>query len=212
MENNGKLIVAFGIPGSGKSSVFEALSRQIESNIFHEPEEESWGKAVKDRELCGNFTAIMWFRSERVPQLYEAARIKENGDIALVDSYYDKLFYLYMNMDGLQWLFKASDPYYDEMRMVAKKDHDLLPKADCMVFFQVDRETWGKFLDLRRRELDQDQVFLENCFNAQESFLKVAKQYCQDTGTLLVVVDQVYDSPGNAAVLLRQTLDKHNII
>lgn len=212
MKNKGKLIVAFGVPGSGKSSVFDALGQQIDAQIFHEPEEESWGKAVKERNLSGNFTAIMWFRSARVPQLYEAVRIKENGGVALADSYYDKLFYLYMNMDGLQWLFEASDPYYEEMRMVAKKDHDILPKADCLVFFRVDRETWRKFLASRHRELDQDPVFLQNCFNAQEPFLKIAKQYCHETGTRFVVFDQFYDSPENAAVLLRQTLEAQNII
>src|SRR5690606_38604039 len=117
-----------------------------------------------------------------------------------------------MNMDGLQWLFEPSDPYYEEMRMVAKKDHDILPKADCLVFFRVDGETWGEVLVSRHRELDRAPVFLQNCLNAQEPFLNIAKQYCQETVTRFVVFDQFYDSPENAAVLLRQTLESQNII
>jgi len=40
---------------------------------------------------------LMWFRSIRVPMLLEAQKLSENDKIVLIDTYYDKLLYYYLN-------------------------------------------------------------------------------------------------------------------
>ncbi len=212
MKKKGKIIAAFGIPGSGKSSVTRALGKLLGIQTFHEPEEKNWAEPVIKRHLSGNFTAIMWFRSIRLPQLFEAQEQKKSGQITMLDSYYDKLFSLYMQQEGMQWLFEASDPYFKEMKSVAAKDYELLPDADCIVFFYVSKETWDSFLQKRGRNLDKDRAFLENCFASQEHFLRSARKYCKDKGCQLVLFNQAVSNPAKAARLLASELRKEKVV
>lgn len=195
----GRIIAAFGIPGSGKSTVSTEMGKQLRADVFHEPEEKCWGEAVSNRATSGNFTAIMWFRSIRVPMIYNAKAKKEQNETVFLDSYYDKLFSLYMDEDGMQWLYGKTDPYYEEMRGIAEKDYKQLPDIDCLVFFYVDKLTWTQFIDKRDRDLDKDDQFRENCFRSQEHFLNAAKQYCKDKECQLIVYDQKFSSPEDAA-------------
>jgi len=40
---------------------------------------------------------LMWFRSIRVPMLIEAKKLSEEGEIVLIDTYYDKLLHYYID-------------------------------------------------------------------------------------------------------------------
>ncbi|MBK0379321.1 hypothetical protein [Mucilaginibacter segetis] len=213
METQGKIIVAFGIPGSGKSSVTEALGQLSGKKVFHEPEEPDWGDAVRQRDLSGNFTAIMWFRAQRVPQLYQADCLRGNREVVFADSYYDKLFYLYMHEESLRWLFDETiDPYAAEMIAIAKKDYETLPDANAIIFFHIDRKTWERFLSVRNRNLDQDVEFLNQCFDSQAPFLLAAQRYCREANVELVVFDQVFDSPESSAERLHRLLIERNLL
>ena len=142
----GKIIAASGMPGCGKSSVTKELGKLLNIEIFNEPEEQSWSDAVKMREVSGNFTALMWFRSIRVPMLYKANSLRELGITSMIDSYYDKLFYLYHNKKGIEWLFDKSDYYYNEMIRISKKDYKHLPNVDILLFLKLNEVTWTKFI------------------------------------------------------------------
>jgi thymidylate kinase len=203
--NKGKIIVAFGLPGSGKSSVIKELGKLLKIDSLHEPEEGKWGNAVTNRKASGNFTAIMWFRSERVPLLYQAEQKREQGKTVLLDSYYDKLFYRYMSEDGIQWLFEKTDDYFNEMKQIAEKDYNLLPDVDCIVFFKVDFDTWTQFVTKRNRNLDNDKLFQEKCFESQQYFFEAAQTYCEKKKCQLLVFEQFFSSPKVAA---KQVLSK----
>lgn len=86
--------------------------------------------------MVGNFTALMWFRSIRVPLYFKANELKKQGEVGMLDSVYDKLFHLYYNKKGLEWLFNKGDLYYDEMVRIAQKVYDNLPNIDFVIFFQ----------------------------------------------------------------------------
>lgn len=193
------MIVAFGIPGSGKSSVMKCLGKMLKAKTFHEPEEKSWSAAVQNRQLSGNFTAITWFRSMRVPMLFLGQQLRNKGKLVLIDSYYDKLFHLYISKNGIQWLFEKSDEYYDEMKLIAAKDYQLLPNADCIIFFKVSRTTWKQFLNERNRKLDNDESFQKKCFESQEPFLEAAEKYCEERNCDLVIFEQHFSNPEQAA-------------
>lgn len=190
----GKLIGAFGMPGVGKSSVTRELGRLLNIPTFHEPEEESWPDAVMMRGISGQFTSIMWFRAMRAPMLYRAQQLTLEGQSAMVDSYYDKLFTLFFDKPGLQWLIDDRDPYWAELKVIADKDLKLLPNLDILIYFEVDFDTWIQFLKLRNRNLDNESLFRES-FNTQEYFLQAAEQYCAQSGCHLVRAQQRLSSP-----------------
>lgn len=194
----GKLIAAFGIPGSGKSSTTREIGKLLGIQTFHEPEENEWGMAVKMRETIGNFTAIMWFRSMRVPGLFEADLIRQAGKMAMVDSYYDKLFFEYHDKPGIEWLFEDTDLFYDEMVAISKKDSQLLPEADIIVFFKLSEQMWKEFIGGRKRDLDRDADFLKS-FRLQEIFFDVVQEYAKRRNCHLIIHEQSNSSPETEA-------------
>ncbi|MGI4776169.1 MAG: hypothetical protein ACRYE9_04530 [Janthinobacterium lividum] len=100
---NGLLIVGMGLPGSGKSTIMAELGKVYNtSHVFLEPEESTWPKFITEKKVNGSFTAPMWFRSTRVLLLIQADQLRNEGQIAIVDSYivdsyYDKLLYQYID-------------------------------------------------------------------------------------------------------------------
>lgn len=182
-----------GIPGAGKSSIFRLLAADREIISYHEPEEEEWSAAVLDREACGRFTAISWFRSQRVPMLFEADKTRTSGRPALVDSYFDKLLGSYLEHPAMAWLIAPDDPYFHVTSQLAKIDREFLPDADVLVFFEVEKGIWERNLDLRGRAMDGEVEFRNRCFNMQKPFLDACIEYCGDTGAQLVRFDQRAD-------------------
>ncbi len=208
--NNGKLIVAMGLPACGKSSVFEQLSILHNIKVFHEPEEKDWPAAVTNRDVCGRFTAITWFRSQRVPQLFTAKLLRDAGENVLVDSYYDKLIVYYIDRPEMEWLISKHDPYYDLTVKMAKADIEYLPNADVIVFFKLNIDTWRRFLTFRNRTLDHHKQFLES-FPSQEAFEYAADKYCRDTGATFVKYEQRVSSPEEAAADISHLLRENGV-
>ena len=189
----GKIIAAFGIPGSGKSTTTKEIGKILNIKTYHEPEEEEWGDAVRMRNQIGNFTSIMWFRAVRVPLLYLADEQRKQGVTVMLDSYYDKLFHLYCNKKGIEWLFNSNDLYYDEMISIALKDHKYLPNADIIIFFKIDESEWSKFIKIRNRNLDNDLEFKKS-FVLQEAMIDAVNHYCNETGCKLIIHNQSFSA------------------
>lgn len=204
----GKLIAAFGIPGSGKSSTTKEIGKILNIRTFHEPEESQWGEAVTLRSIVGNFTALMWFRSTRIPQFILASKLKELGNNVMLDSCYDKLFYLYYNKEGMDWLFSKDDLYYEEMIGIAKKDYDNLPDIDIIIFFLQTEKNWREFIRIRNRDLDNDIEF-NNSFVLQEALLEVAKQYTDAKNCRLIIHEQSFSDPQTEALKIVQIIKQY---
>jgi len=207
----GKLIVAVGLPCSGKSSVMGALGSMINAQVFLEPEEHEWGKAVLQWDQCCHFTGLMWFRSARVPLLREADRIRTAGGIALVDSYYDKLIAHYLARPGMEWLLSPSDPYFELAMGIARTDWRVLPDADCIVTFEVGREDWRRMLALRNRALDRDEAFSKS-YETQRYFIEAALQLAVERNLRIVPFQQAFGSVQHAAERLLVALREAEIL
>lgn len=207
-KTKGKLIAAFGIPGSGKSTTTAEIGKILNIKTFLEPEESEWSEAVSLRKLVGNFTALMWFRAIRVPQYFKANELKKQGKIAMLDSSYDKLFHLYHSKKGLDWLFAKGDLFYDEMVSIARKDYENLPDFDIIIFFQQSEENWKKFTSGRNRNLDNDEAFKKS-FILQETFLYAVKRYCEEKNCQLIIHDQSFSNPKIEAQKIVEQLRKH---
>lgn len=204
---NGKIIAAFGIPGSGKSTTTREIGKLLGVKTFHEPEEEDWGEVVKLRHMVGNFNAIMWFRSIRLPHYHLANELRSKGQVCMMDSFYDKLFYLYHNKPGLEWLFSKTDDYYDEMVKISKKDYEILPDADVIIFFKQSENNWRRFLKSRNRDLDNESDF-KTSFTLQNAFIDAVDEYCNRSKCKLIIHDQIFSDPRTEAEKIVTQLKK----
>ncbi|MEJ5144857.1 hypothetical protein [Sphingobacterium sp. MYb388] len=206
----GKLIGAFGIPGSGKSTTIKKMGEIMNIQTFHEPEEKDWADAVRSRNISGNFTGLMWFRSIRVPQYYKANALRDKGLNTMLDSCYDKLFYLYHDKEGLEWLLCPDDPYYEEVKSISKKDLELLPDLDIIIFFKQTEENWTKFIEKRNRELDKDRDFKKS-FILQNAFIEAVEKYCNTSECKLIIHEQSFTDPYVEAKKIIKKLQNHLI-
>jgi len=179
VPNKGKLIVGMGLPCSGKSSIFKNVAKALNARVFLEPEEASWPDAVNKRDEVGYISALTWFRAIRIPMLYDADRLRDEGSSSFVDSYYDKLIHLYIDKPGFEWLVPPNDPYMAAYKKIAMLDYRFLPNADCVILFRVKKEKWRHLISKRGRELDRKAGLL-NTFHTQKAFILASKQYCHE--------------------------------
>lgn len=200
------LIVLVGIPGSGKSTTVKKLASFMKVKCFVEPEEKKWADAAKDWKTYGSFAMLMWFRSIRVPMLIKADELSENGETVLIDTYYDKLLHYYIDKHCMRWLLSPSDRYFPVMKEIAAIDKDILPDADLIIFFEVEKENWLKFLKTRNRIADNEEVFLKN-FETQKFLLEATKKLCEERGTELIIFPQGDNSPQTSAKKIKEILD-----
>lgn len=206
------LIVVMGLPGSGKSSVFQYLGDEYGIDVFKEASEDDWPDLVSSRHVTGYFTALTWFRNSRVPDLYKAKSIANSGKKVLVDSYYDKLLHLYIESSGLEWLIPKNDPYYELTKEMVSSDYTNLPDADVVVAFKVDKDTWLDFLKLRGRSLDKEREFIDQCYLAQNSMIEATKKYCVEFDKVYIEIKQELSSPEFIGSKLIELLKNKGIV
>lgn len=211
----GTLIAGMGLPGSGKSTVLGALAdllirQEIQANVYKEPEEAEWPDAVTKRTDCGHITALTWFRSVRVPMLYQAEADRKNGKVAIVDSYYDKLIHLYMHNPEFNWLLPPEESYRSIYAQLAKQDFESLPDADCVVTFVVDEPRWQQLVRGRGRELDRQSKILDS-YAMLPSFIAAAKAYCNERKIPHVIFNNTQHTLADAAESLLEELRRHGI-
>jgi len=212
----GRLIAGLGLPGAGKSAVFAALASVLSQEgmtpaLVREPEEDQWPAAVRNRDVAGYITALTWFRSQRVPALFEAAAVRDAGGVALVDSYYDKLIHLYFDHPGFEWLMKRTDPYRAVYQQLIAIDHRNLPDADCVVDIVVSRDRWYELVRGRGRELDRTAGVLDT-FDTQPAFTQAAQRYCKDRGIPYISFENVHSTALAAATALRGQLKTAGVL
>jgi len=188
-----------------------ALSDLIGARIFLEPEEHEWGAAVRQWDVSGHFTGLMWFRSARVPLLYQAHGVREAGGVALLDSYYDKILACYLGRPGMEWLLAPDDPYFRFAEGIAQTDWHVLPDADCVISFEVTREDWASMLACRNRDLDRDEAFLRS-FDTQRYFIEAAERLAAERNIRVVSFRQSFGTVEDAAKRLLSRLREENVL
>jgi deoxyadenosine/deoxycytidine kinase len=192
------LICFMGMPSCGKSSTARSLAQLMGAQVFLEPEEKDWPAWIHQRKDVGLFTALTWFRSVRVPQLFEAQRASDDGKIAVVDCYFDKLLHRYMHAEPFNWLLPPSDPYFPVAAQMAKADFRHLPNADCIVFIRCDRKTWNTLLTKRGRQFDAS-AGLSTKFAMQHYMELACQSAVEEMGGKLLFVDQIYSDANQTA-------------
>ncbi|KQB54486.1 hypothetical protein AQS70_21735 [Pseudomonas endophytica] len=189
------MLIAFaGLPSSGKSSTAKALGRLIHAEVHLEPEESAWPELVKERATVGAFTALTWFRTVRVPQLFKADDYRKRGGISVIDSYYDVLVDCYLGDVAFEWLISKRDPYFAAAQSMARTDWLTLPKADILVFLRLDEKVWREFMSRRDRDFDRT-AELCKYFEMQAIMEEACRKAAKEHGTRLINVDQESATP-----------------
>ena len=75
------------------------------------------------------------------------------------------------------------------MKEIAAIDKDVLPDADLIIFFEVEKENWLKFLKARNRIADNEEEFLKN-FETQKFLLEATKKLCEERNIELITFQQ----------------------
>ncbi|MGO4649583.1 hypothetical protein AB4305_32315 [Nocardia sp. 2YAB30] len=211
MAPNVGLITALGLPCTGKSTVMSELAALSGLPMFLEPEEHVWPAAVMDRDECGHFTGLMWFRSIRVPMLYQADRLARAGSCVIVDSYYDKALRCYLGKPGMEWLIHPGDRYFDVARQIADHDWHSLPDARCVVTFELDYAAWRTLLAARNRTLDRDPAVIAS-YTTQQYFIEAAQRLAAERGITHVRFTPPLSTPSEAAQHLRLQLIEEGVL
>lgn len=205
MTPRGKLIVGVGLPGSGKTTVLSSTAALLDAGVYLEPEEGEWDRAVMERDKYGYIGALHWFRSQRVPNLFNARERADAGQIAFLDTFYDKICVSYLGKPGMEWLLPRSDPYFDNFLDTARLDSELLPDADIVVFFRVTEADWHHMLGSRGRQLDA-LVELKRTYSTQAYFEEAAREYAARRACQLIEFDNVFSTVDASAALLADVI------
>lgn len=179
------IVSLLGLPGAGKSTLARALGEVLGALVLAEPEESAWPHFVKHPHRYGDFTRLSWFRAQRVPLYYEAAKVRDGGGRAVLDSYYDKLCAGWLGKPGLEWLMQPDDPYFSLAMGVAKVDEALLPAADVVVVLEISEQMWLSQIRDRGRVIDRHDPFLRS-HHTQAVFVATALERSPLHGTAVV--------------------------
>jgi adenylate kinase family enzyme len=203
--NRGAVVAFLGLPGAGKSTLARALADQSRAVALLEPEEHEWPDFVRHPHPDGAFTRLTWFRTQRVPLYYAAADLRVAGEVAVLDSYYDKWCGGWLGRRGLEWLIDPDDPYMGVAKAMAAADAATLPPADVVVFLEIDEEPWLSQLSARNRGIDRDEAFRRSHFT-QTYFLQTADARAAAEGTQVVRFRVGTDSVPAEATAIRHAL------
>jgi len=92
------------------------------------------------------------------------------------------------------------------MKKIAEIDNKVLPNADLVIFFEVNRENWIELLKLRNRGTDHDEKFMKN-FETQKFLLEATQKFCQEKGVELIIFPQNNSSVQDSALKLKNLLE-----
>ena len=137
--------------------------------------------------------------------LIEAQKLSEEGETVFIDTYYDKLLHYYLDKYCMRWLISPSDLYFEPMKKIAEIDNKVLPEANIIIFFEVNRDNWLENLKARGRDTDHDEVFTKN-FETQKFLLEATRKYCEEKGVELIIFQQGNSSPRDSALKIKNLL------
>ncbi len=211
-KKKGKLIALVGISGSGKSTLTKELALLTRARIFLEPEEKDWPELITRSEIYGEFSAMSALRNIRVKNLYDALKLRNEGHIVIIDSYYDHITSYYLEKPGMEWLISPRDPYFEAAKLMVDTDAKFLPNVDCLVLLDIDIQTWKSFIKSRNRERDMVPGFQESVFSYRGYIEAAALKLAEERGVKLIRFEQVKANAKDQASLLKQVLINEKVL
>lgn len=211
-EDTGVVIAFAGLSGSGKTTMAKTLSALHPYHCLIEPEESDWPDVIRRRDVFDNFAMWMGFRQLWLPFQYEAQRLRNLNQIAILDSYFIKIIGYELDEEGLEWLFLKDDPYYAVYRQICQLDIEHLPDPDCIILFDIPYHTWIKLLASRTRDWDKTPGFLESYQQTRDAIEKAVKRLCYERNIKLIRFQPEFGDLIEQATRLHALLIKEKIL
>lgn len=210
---NAEKIIAFsGISGCGKTTMARILAHDLQSACVTEADENEWPSTINKREKYGYATALLAFRQLWSQQFIEADELRKQGSLVFLDTYFFKIFGLYMDKPGMEWLISPHDPYLAVLKTINALDQTHFPDADCVVLFEVSAEDWSLFLQSRGRQWDQIEQFMQSHTLTSAYIEQATLQHCKNKGIPVIYFSQKFNTPHEQAQELKKILQEHSII
>lgn len=173
-------IIAFtGIPGSGKTTTALELSKLMHAPCLYLSEDVEESAIFEGSAPLFGFKTRLALRKLMFKKFQEAKKLSHQGNLVIVDSYYDKVMHSILEKQGSDFIMKKQNPYFNVVSRLAKYDKFLFPDADIVIGIRIPQKNWNELLRKRNRKLDTDPVFHKNTFLLQEHILSYTKEYCQ---------------------------------
>lgn len=206
-------IIAFtGIPGCGKTTIAHELSKLTNSPCLSLSEDVERSFIFKEVGYLSEFKIRLALRNLMFKNFQEAKKLSGQGNMVIVDSYYDKVMQSLLGEKGSDFIMQKKNPYFNAVYRLAKYDNFLFPDADIVVGIKINLLNWQILLDKRARNLDLDPFFRTNTFLLQNNILSSTKAYCQKRKKQYIEIDVLLNDANQMAVrILKQIHQKKRL-
>jgi deoxyadenosine/deoxycytidine kinase len=170
----GKIITVVGIPGSGKTTLGENLSKKFGIDFL----EENW-KSIpfvhgKGAEKSSNFEICIGFLNMRFSQITKANEIRLRGNNVIIDTV--------LEMTAIYSRQMLDDEEYKEFEKVYNVYCSILPKPDLYLYLVGDLDVIRERA-LKRNlgiKIEQTMLSMENLLKAKEGIEEILSRVDSD--------------------------------
>lgn len=207
-KDKGIFIGFIGVPGVGKSSLTEALAKQLEAKAFIEPGEAYW--PIDHTKPWHTQVDVLekWVCESNRQNFSDARAIADAGGKAIADAgiFLVNREIIYADSCAF-WYGHLKKEHKDEIYKMAVADWSNSPCPDVLVLLETDEDTWLRFLRQRARSADSDETFLSDYPAQQADIARAAEQFAKDRGIKFITYQNTTQTPEQNALLLWKKLE-----
>jgi len=169
MNNKGKIIAIIGAPASGKSTLVRHWNENYGIKTYLEGEEADIPDYVKENiaQNKNGLQTILFFHNQEKRQYQEALKLKEQGEIVVLDTFWiSNIFYI----DTMVFCENEKKLLHDMIDFT--KNSFTLP--DTVVFLDISDQLLAQRMNQRGREFEKS--FIENALKVSKSHKEIIEQ------------------------------------
>ncbi len=170
--SNGNIIAITGGPGLGKSTLTKALADHYKAWAILEGEEADLPERIREdiRDHKRILELDLFFRNKNVSDYLRALKIKEEGGIAMLDT-----FWMTNDVYIEEWLEEGFEK--ELLRHMTQMDRGFLPSPDVTICITASETAIREMITRRGRKFEMNEGVLKKFVSmaqAQEAFFRKA--------------------------------------